>query len=207
VQKVTDGSGAVLYAHRDTPRQVLDRKVANDVTYALEPVAEWSHDALDGDRPSGAKTGTQQYGKTEANTDAWMVGFTPQVSAAVWVGTDKLGPIRTAEGREIYGAGLPGKTWKAFMDGYLAGKPVDPLTSQIMVNPERARPPAPATTHPGSTSPARPRPTRPAPTTATPTPPPTPTRTRTPSPTSPPPTRSPAPSPTSPGRPTRTTPR
>jgi len=205
VQKVTDSSGAVLFEHKDAPKQVLDRKVANDVTYALEPVAEWSHDALDGDRPSGAKTGTQQYGKTEANTDAWMVGFTPQVSAAVWVGTDKLGPIRTAEGKEIYGAGLPGKTWKAFMDRYLSGAAVQPLAGEIMVSPQlqstRTRAPVPS-----QTAPTPPRTT----TSKTPTPRPTPSPTRTPPlPTSTPtltlpPTPTPLPSPTGPGDQTRT---
>jgi membrane peptidoglycan carboxypeptidase len=182
---------------------VLDRRVANDVTYALEPVAEWSHDALDGDRPTGAKTGTQQYGKTEANTDAWMVGFTPQVSAAVWVGTDKLGPIRTAEGREIYGAGLPGKTWKAFMDRYLAAKPVSALTSQLMINTPRTAAPTSSPTRPRTTTPTTPRPTTPHPTTASPTPTPSGTA-PTPSPTAPP-TSSPTPTPTFPG-PTRTRP-
>jgi membrane peptidoglycan carboxypeptidase len=181
VQKVTDGSGAVLFEHKDAPKQALDRKVANDVTYALKPVAEWSHDALAGDRPSGAKTGTQQYGKTAANTDAWMVGFTPQVSATVWVGTDKLGPIRTAEGREIYGAGLPGKTWKAFMDRFLSGKPARPLTDQIMIDPQ------PQSTAATDSGPARTATTQ-APPRTTP-----PSRTATPSPS---PTRSPSPSPT-----------
>jgi len=202
VQKVTDSSGAVLFEHQDAPKQVLDRKVANDVTYALEPVAEWSHDALDGDRPSGAKTGTQQYGKTEANTDAWMVGFTPQVSAAVWVGTDKLGPIRTAEGKEIYGAGLPGKTWKAFMDRYLSGTAVQALTGEIMVSPQlqsnRTRAAVPSRTAPTSAPPrttttpktSTPRPT-PAPTGTPPLPTSTPTLTLPPTPTPlPPPTGS-----------------
>jgi membrane peptidoglycan carboxypeptidase len=204
VQKVTDSSGAVLFQHKDAATQVLDRKVANDVTYALEPVAGWSHDPLDGDRPSAAKTGTQQYGKTDANSDAWMVGFTPQVSAAVWVGTDKLGPIRTAAGREIYGAGLPGQTWKAFMDAYLASRPVQALTDQIMVHAgvQPANSPSPATTS------AAPRTTRP-PTTQ----PPTPTATPSPSPSTTPsdtgpsgttPPRSSPPSPSPTASPTRT---
>jgi membrane peptidoglycan carboxypeptidase len=211
VQRVTDGSGDVLFEHTAAPKQVLDRKVANDVTYALEPVAEWSHDQLAADRPSGAKTGTQQYGKTEANTDAWMVGFTPQVSAAVWVGTDKLGPIRTAEGKEIYGAGLPGKTWKAFMDGYLSGRPPRPLTAEIMINPELVTTRS-ATTAPPSPSPTTSPPARtPAPTTPTATQTPSPTRiprstTHKPAPTPSPTSIAPTPTPTLSPSPTRTKP-
>ena len=209
VQKVTDGSGAVLFEHKDAPKQVLDRKVANDVTYALEPIAAYSKDPLGGGRASAAKTGTQQFGKTEDNTDAWMVGFTPQVSAAVWVGTDRLGPIRTAADRPIYGAGLPGKTWRAFMDRYLAGKTAQPLTDQIMVEPQlvSAESPtaAPTSTPPTSSAPPR---TSAAPT-ASRTPTPSPTRTKpghgpSPSPTlSPTPSPSPSPSPSGPAQTTR----
>ena len=51
-----------------------------------------------------------------------MVGFTPQVSAAVWVGTRQLTkPIYDAHGKPMYGRDLPGRTWKLFMDTYLDG--------------------------------------------------------------------------------------
>jgi membrane peptidoglycan carboxypeptidase len=189
VQKVLDGAGNVLYEHKDAPRQVLDPKVANDVTYALKPVASWSHDELAGARESASKTGTQQFGETEDNSDAWMVGFTPQVSAAVWVGQDKPGPIRNNLNRPIYGAGLPGQTWQAFLDAWLAGKPAQPLADTVQVN-AQLRPAAtavptrpPRTTQPPRTTPPPRRTTTPAPTT---TPPPRPTPT--PTPTTPTPT-------------------
>jgi membrane peptidoglycan carboxypeptidase len=185
VQKVLDGAGNVLYEHKAAPRQVLDPRVANDVTYALKPVASWSHDGLAGDRESASKTGTQQFGETEDNSDAWMVGFTQQVSAAVWVGQDRPGPIRTAAGRPIYGAGLPGQTWQAFLDAWLAGKPALQLTDKVQVEPQLrpvvtpvASQPAP-TTQPPRTTKAPPTST-PAPTTTPPTPTGTPTPTQTP---------------------------
>jgi membrane peptidoglycan carboxypeptidase len=137
VQKITDPTGHVLY-QRDSSGQspgqrVLDPKVANDVTYAMEPVADYSGDGLAAGRPAAAKTGTQQFGDTNFNSDAWMVGFTPQVSAAVWVGADQPGPLRNAEGRPLYGRGLPGQTWQAFMDAYLSGQPVLPLPGSPQV--------------------------------------------------------------------------
>ena len=51
-----------------------------------------------------------------------MVGYTPSLSTAVWVGTvqgDK--PLVTASGSEVYGSGLPSDIWKATMDGALKG--------------------------------------------------------------------------------------
>ncbi|MGD9531641.1 MAG: hypothetical protein AB7V44_33265, partial [Pseudonocardia sp.] len=78
-----------------------------------------------GDRPVAAKTGTVQLpGSNGQNKDAWTVGFTPQLSTAVWVGTDVSEPIRNAAGRPVYGRMLPGSIWQTFMVDALRGRPV-----------------------------------------------------------------------------------
>ena len=49
-----------------------------------------------------------------------MVGFTPSLSTAVWVGTtqgDK--PLQNKWGGAVYGSGLPSDIWKDTMDGAL----------------------------------------------------------------------------------------
>ncbi|WP_264991491.1 penicillin-binding transpeptidase domain-containing protein, partial [Mycobacterium kiyosense] len=77
---------------------------------------------LAGGRPSAAKTGTTQLGDTTSNKDAWMVGYTPSLATAVWVGTVKGDqPLVTASGGAVYGSGLPSDIWKATMDGALKG--------------------------------------------------------------------------------------
>ena len=91
VQKVVNsaGRGAVRRGQQDNAgEQRIDKKVADNVTAAMQPIAAYSNGhALAGGRPSAAKTGTDQLGDTGANRDAWMVGFTPSLSTAVWVGT------------------------------------------------------------------------------------------------------------------------
>jgi membrane peptidoglycan carboxypeptidase len=184
VQKVTDSAGNVLYQHADAGQRVLDPKVANDVTYSMEPVAGYSGVPLAGGRASAAKTGTQQFGETAYNSDAWMAGFTPQVSTAVWVGSDQPGALKNANGNPLYGRGLPGNTWKAFMDAYLAGQQATALPNALQVQTAPPRPPvvtaAPTTPPPNRTPPTTPAPTTTPPATQThtptPTPPPTPTR-------------------------------
>jgi membrane peptidoglycan carboxypeptidase len=57
------------------------------------------------------------------NNDAWMAGFTPSVVAAVWLGTDRNEPIRTASGRPIAGKDVPGTAWHTFMVDATAGRP------------------------------------------------------------------------------------
>jgi membrane peptidoglycan carboxypeptidase len=54
-----------------------------------------------------------------------MVGYTPSVSTAVWVGTDQSDPIRNSAGRPVFGRMLPGSIWQTFMTGALRGTPVE----------------------------------------------------------------------------------
>ena len=68
-----------------------------------------------GRRPVAAKTGTVQSRFPGENNDAWMAGFTPQLAASVWMGTDRNSPIRTAAGEPISGRTLPGEVWRGFM--------------------------------------------------------------------------------------------
>jgi membrane peptidoglycan carboxypeptidase len=138
VSKVTDSNGNVVYEHHSSPRRAIDPRVANDVTLTLEPIASSSGFPLSDGRVSAAKTGTQGIPNSpeNANSDAWTVGYTPQVSAAVWVGSgDSTHPIYNADGGAEYGRDLPGSTWKAFMDAYLAGQPKLPMATKQEVFP------------------------------------------------------------------------
>jgi len=142
VSQVTTRQGSVLYTHKDAAKQAIDSRVANDVTLTLEPVASFSSVALAGGRASASKTGTVGIEASSGappsavgqNSDAWMVGFTPQVSASVWVGSgSSTAPVYDAAGREEYGRDLPGRTWKLFMDTYLAKAPKAPLPTKQLI--------------------------------------------------------------------------
>jgi membrane peptidoglycan carboxypeptidase len=125
VQKVVNSSGQVLFdaSSQDNGEQRIDKAVADNVSSAMQPIAGWSRGHnLAGGRASAAKTGTNQLGDTGDNRDAWMVGFTPSLSTAVWVGTtDGTQPLVNESGGAVYGSGLPGQIWKATMDGALDG--------------------------------------------------------------------------------------
>ena len=91
VQKVVNADGQVLFdaAQQNNPgEQRIPKAVADNVTAAMQPIAGLlARPRAGGGRPSAAKTGTNQLGDTDANRDAWMVGYTPSLSTAVWVGT------------------------------------------------------------------------------------------------------------------------
>ncbi|HEV7420998.1 MAG TPA: transglycosylase domain-containing protein [Mycobacterium sp.] len=126
VQKVVNADGQVLFdasQQDNSGEQKIDKAVADNVTSAMQPIAGYSRGHnLAGGRPSAAKTGTNQLGDTDANRDAWMVGYTPSLSTAVWVGTTEgTKPLVTSSGGAVYGSGLPSDIWKTTMDGALKG--------------------------------------------------------------------------------------
>ena len=126
VQKVVNSDGQVLFdasTQDNSGEQRIDKAVADNVTAAMQPIAAYSRGHnLAGGRPSAAKTGTNQLGDTDANRDAWMVGFTPSLSTAVWVGTTEgTKPLVNQWGSPVYGSGLPSDIWKSTMDGALKG--------------------------------------------------------------------------------------
>ena len=91
------------------PRQALDPGVAYIVTSLLESVmtegtGKGLLPVLDG-RPVAGKTGT-----TNDLKDAWFVGYTPSLVAAVWVGHDTPQPMGDG-----YGSQLAGPVWAHFM--------------------------------------------------------------------------------------------
>ena len=95
------------------PRPVLTEGEARTLTGILEDVVERGtgvRAALPG-RDVAGKTGT-----TDDYGDAWFVGYTPQLVAAVWVGyPNELRPMRTEfGGRPVAGGTLPALVWRAF---------------------------------------------------------------------------------------------
>jgi membrane peptidoglycan carboxypeptidase len=154
VAQIADSSGAVLSRNDGSAsaKQVIRGDVANDVTYALEGVAKSSNRALTGGRPVASKTGTQGLNDVD-NSDAWMVGYTPSISAAVWMGSDSLAPIKNAQGKIIYGSGLPGAIWQQFMDAALAGTPKEALPAKSIIRGDTGKAvAAPTTKAPATTS-------------------------------------------------------
>ncbi|MET9226843.1 transglycosylase domain-containing protein [Lentzea sp. NPDC003310] len=128
VTKVTGPTGDVLYQHVDQPTPAFDpvetksRDIADNVTETLKQIPTGAI-ACAGGRPCAGKTGTHELpGSLNQNSKAWMVGYTPQLAASVWVGKDQGNvAIRDKSGNPVFGSGLPGLMWKRFMDAALEG--------------------------------------------------------------------------------------
>jgi membrane peptidoglycan carboxypeptidase len=136
IASVTNSARKVLYTHKLGGTQAISNKVANDTTLSMEQVAGSSGLALNDRRTVASKTGTVGIGNTANNSDAWTVGFTPQISVASWVGSDSLAPIYNNSGGAMYGRNNPGTAWTAFMNSYLAGsaKATMPSVQEVFPN-------------------------------------------------------------------------
>jgi membrane peptidoglycan carboxypeptidase len=148
VSRVVTADDRVLYEASADGERRFPEQVARNVTEAMLGVAE--NDGLSlGRRPVAAKTGTVQSRFAGENNDAWMAGFTPQLAASVWMGTDRNSPIRTATGDPISGRTLPGEVWQGFMSAALRDAPsvpfppLRPLGAPASGGPTAAAPAAP----------------------------------------------------------------
>jgi len=97
---------------------VIPPDVARTMVAMLEDVVKMGtgQAALALGRPTGGKTGT-----TNNFTDAWYIGFTPQLTTGVWVGFDDK---QTSLGKRETGAVAALPIWLEFMKAALANQPV-----------------------------------------------------------------------------------
>ena len=129
IESIVDGFGNTLFKHTPLGRQVISKETADKEVAILKQTlirGTARRTPLAGDRPSAGKTGTQ-----DENTNAWFVGFTPQLTTAVWVGDPKgytpmVGiPEFRADGvPRVQGSTYPARIWKAYMDSAHDGLPV-----------------------------------------------------------------------------------
>ncbi|WP_313096136.1 transglycosylase domain-containing protein [Corynebacterium variabile] len=127
VEKVETQSGEVLLDNSEMEgTQVINPDTADAVISAMGPIAGYSNNHDLAGRQSAAKTGTAQLGDTGQNKDAWMIGSTPQLATAVWMGNVNGQPlVDMTYGGPMYGSKSPADIWKNFMDAALVNEPAE----------------------------------------------------------------------------------
>lgn len=115
IQKITSRTGQVLEEHRPSLTQALDEKTAYIVTDmltgVLKPGGTAANSGRNLGRPAAGKTGT-----TDNLREAWFVGYTPDLVAAVYVGYDDK-----SRAVGLTGADVAAPIWADFIRGALEG--------------------------------------------------------------------------------------
>lgn len=107
VDRIEDYRGNTLFVYRPSPKRVIKPETAVSMVQMLNKVitSGTGQRAAAVGYAAGGKTGTTQQG-----CDAWWIGFTPDLSAAVWVGNEDNTPMRGASG-----GGFCAPVWASFM--------------------------------------------------------------------------------------------
>lgn len=116
ITKIIDRNGQVIEENTIQEKRVVSAKDAYILTNMLESVIQGGTggNAYLG-RPAAGKTGT-----TDDSKDAWFIGYTPNLSCAVWMGDDY--GAETLHG--LTGGTIPAEIWRRFMTGALEGTAV-----------------------------------------------------------------------------------
>ncbi len=125
IMEVRDSSGVLLESNVPRREIVLDERTAYIVADMMRGVIcspSGTGRRADIGRPAAGKTGT-----ADSNTDAWFVGFTPDMVAAVWIGEDTNREMRYPK-IGVIGSGKAAEIWGAFMKKALAGVPARDFT-------------------------------------------------------------------------------
>jgi penicillin-binding protein 1A len=132
IRRVTSYDGALLEDAHPEVHDVVSPEVAHTMTAMLEEVVQFgtAMKAKSIGRPAGGKTGT-----TQDFTDAWFVGFTPQITAGVWVGFDDK---QISLGKRESGALAALPIWMEFMDKGMAGMPAVEFANVVSLEDQAA---------------------------------------------------------------------
>jgi penicillin-binding protein 1B len=125
IRAITEDDGTPVARYVHDPQWVADpasvdllidlmKSVFTEGTASVAKAWGWT-------RPSAGKTGT-----TSLHRDSWFAGFTPQLTAVVWVGWDQT-PPETRKLPKLTGAVAALPIWTAFMKEAHRGEPVTPF--------------------------------------------------------------------------------
>jgi penicillin-binding protein 1A len=125
IERVDDRDGRTIITHQARSERVLSSDASRLVTSVLQDNVRSgtaTRAAIRTGQPAAAKTGTHQ-----GSRDAWMVGFSPRLATAVWIGG--LGSQFTINlgGSGLTGSTYPASIWGDYMTAWHDGQEIVPF--------------------------------------------------------------------------------
>ncbi|MGI5401849.1 transglycosylase domain-containing protein [Streptomyces sp. CA-135486] len=146
IESIRTADGKNLEVPQSTCTKAMTERTADTINTLLRGVIDSGTGRQAGlqSRDNAGKTGT-----TDGRKNAWFVGYTPNLSAAVWVGSPtqqvKMEHIYIGGKYEdkVFGGQVPGPIWRDAMTGALDGKEAPPFNSVVIPDPPKEKPEKP----------------------------------------------------------------
>lgn len=125
ILEIQDGSGKVVEEFTPSPKEVLPADTARKISSILSDnnarIPEYGANSplYFGSRPVAVKTGT-----TNNSKDAWIIGYTPNITVGAWVGNNENTPMV----KNIAGF-IVTPMWRELMDQILPSFPIENFPS------------------------------------------------------------------------------
>ena len=118
ITKIVNADGETIYSAPDTSERVLSEEVAGATTDVLRGVFEIPGATAYGSGPANGQPVAGKTGTSDDFVDHWLVGFSPTLACATWIG-NPAGSIPTAASITC------NAFWRDFMSAALADTPVE----------------------------------------------------------------------------------
>ena len=130
IRYVLDSQRKLIEENTPQGKQVVSSELAYVMTHMLRGTIERGTGAAARalGRPAAAKTGT-----TNDYSNAWFIGYTPQLVTGVWVGYDRPRSL----GKDETGSRVAVPIWTSYMQSALAGMPAEdfPIPERVVLVP------------------------------------------------------------------------
>ncbi len=149
IRKIEDPKKRVVENNLPVPQRVASTYATATLVNILQEVVKRGTGTLAklDDRPVAGKTGT-----SDKSRDVWFIGFTPDLSVAMWGGNDNNKAIF---GKGVTGGAIVARVWKRFCQEYYEDKDIppgsfedEPKMKELLIDPLTGLLATPYTVHP-----------------------------------------------------------
>lgn len=137
IKKIVDRYGNILYTAPEIKKRikrVISPQTSHLMMQGLKTVLRYG--TASGSLSKMAKYAAGKTGTSNFSKDNWFCGFTPDMVAIVWVGTDN----RLGFSSQATGTSLAVPIWKSFMSRAISGKKPEPFKRPIGIVSKKVNP-------------------------------------------------------------------
>lgn len=149
IRRIEDPKKRIVEKNDPVPIRAASQDAVSILVSILQDVVKRGTGTLAklDDRPVGGKTGT-----SDKSRDVWFIGFTPDLSTAIWGGNDHFKPIH---GKGVTGGAIVARVWKKYYQAYYEDNDLPPgsflaeaTMKELLVDPLTGLLATPYTPHP-----------------------------------------------------------